>query len=72
MGQATIQVGAGQIAQVGTAGQTLVLASTPQPPGAMLLMRAVTPAGGAVQFTVPVLAPVDQYASLTPTAAPTP
>lgn len=70
LGQASVQVQPGHLAKVGDVGQTLVLASTPQPPGALLTMRAETASGGSIQFQVPVLPAEAEYASLTPTAVP--
>lgn len=83
-GQATAEVPAGGMVILGQPGATasasgqgpsgspsLVLGSTPQPPGALLVLRAETAAGGSVQITIPVLAPDGEYSSLTPTAGPT-
>ncbi len=79
-GESSVEVPAGGLVTLGqpaavatgAAAPSLVLGSTPQPPGALLTLRAQTAAGGSVQFTIPVMAPVGPYSSLKPTAAPTP
>lgn len=78
VGQTSVTVQPGTLVQVGPAGMTFALPQTPQPPGAMLWLQAQSPSG-SVQFSVPVVAAVNQYATLTPaspsptdTATPTP
>ena len=61
-----VDVPAFGIAQVGSdEGTQRILGETPGA-GRMMPMRAATTSGGAVDLTVPVLAPVGFYATLTP------
>src|SRR5262249_38236674 len=66
-----VDVPAFGITQVGSdEGTQMILEQTPGA-GRMMSMRAATTSGGAVDLTLPVLAPVGFYATLTP-PAPTP
>jgi hypothetical protein len=71
LGQATVEVAPGELAQIGPAGTTLDVPGVPVAPGQTLSVTASTSAGSA-QFTLPVLAPVNEYATLTPTTTPAP
>jgi hypothetical protein len=71
LGQTTVTVKPGQLVTVGTGtGATAFqLKDVPVEPGAILTLRATTDAGNA-DLTLPVLAPENQYKTITPTAAP--
>jgi len=61
-----VEVPAFGLTQVGSdQGTQMILGETPGA-GRMMPMRAATTSGGAVDLTVPVLAPVGFYATLTP------
>ena len=74
IGQTNLTATPGQLTQVGPGGTvSLQVSSVPQPPGAGLMLHAQTPDGGT-DFELPVLAPQNAYATITPTesAAPSP
>jgi hypothetical protein len=74
IGQTDLTATPGKLTQVGPGGtSSLQVSSVPQPPGAVLKLHAQTPDGGT-DFDLPVLAPQNAYATITPTqsAAPSP
>ena len=68
LAQATVSVQPGTLAQVGPAGVWLQVPKLPTPPGTYLCLRAQAATGGT-QLDLPVLAPTQQYATITPTPA---
>jgi hypothetical protein len=71
LGQTTVTATPGTLVQIGPSSPTkLQVQSVPVPPGSVLTVHVQGAAGGR-EFTVPVLAPENQYASLSPAAAPT-
>lgn len=68
---ASVTADPGKIAQIGPSAIAVTVPSVPQPPGSVLTLVAKTDGGGSVRFTVPVLEPKAEYASLTPTPTPT-
>lgn len=69
LGETKVDVQPGSLALVGQGGTAFDLAKVPTAPGTVLTIQAQTP-GGSTRFPLPVLAPTQQYATLTPTAAP--
>jgi hypothetical protein len=63
-----VQVAPGALVTLGAAGAgaTVVLGALPVPAGATMQVTLSTPSGGEVTSTVPVLAAVREYATLTP------
>jgi hypothetical protein len=73
VGQTSVTAKPGELAQIGPDGTQLQVSDVPMPPGSTLTLRAQTPSGGT-DFNLPVLAPQNQYSSITPseTASPSP
>lgn len=69
VGQASVTVEPGALAQVGPGGTAFDLAQVPTPPGSVLTIQAST-AGGSTTFPLPVMGALNQYATITPTATP--
>jgi hypothetical protein len=71
--QETVTAQPGVLLQLGVgSGDTFVqVPRIPQPPGSVLSLSVSTPDGGT-QLALPVLAPVNEYASITPSARPSP
>lgn len=72
LGETTVTVAPGEFVKVGPGDTVFNLPSVPTPPGSTLTIQAATATGGRQSFTLPVLAAVREYASLTPTPTPTP
>jgi hypothetical protein len=69
LGQGTVTAQPGQLTQIGPSGDTSVQVSdVPLPPGSVLHLQADTGSGGT-DFSLPVLAPVNQYSTITPSAS---
>ena len=67
IGQTTVTAKPGELTQVGPEGTSLQVSAVPLPPGSVLKLHAQTTAGGT-DFSLPVLAPQNQYSSITPSA----
>jgi hypothetical protein len=71
IGQATITAKPDQLVQLGSdSAQTVQVAQVPIPPGSTLTLNART-SGGSAEFSLPVVAQQNQYASITPTESAT-
>ncbi len=70
VGETSVDVSPRTLARVGPRGTTFDLPQVPSAPGANLTIQAAT-SGGSTQFTLPVLPPFNEYATLTPTVTPT-
>lgn len=71
IGEAKVEVPGGGLVLIGPGGAALDVAAVPVTPGAKLLLEATTGAGSDV-LQLPVLAAENEYATVTPTAAPSP
>ncbi|HEY6797016.1 MAG TPA: hypothetical protein VI248_20275 [Kineosporiaceae bacterium] len=70
LGQAVLTARPGALTTVGPNGDaTVQVPDVPLPPGSVLTIR-VQAAAGEHEFALPVLTPVAQYSSITPTASP--
>jgi hypothetical protein len=71
LGETTVTVKPGELVTVGsgTDATALQLRNVPVQPGAVLTLRATTDAGNA-DLSLPVLAPENQYKTITPSAEP--
>jgi hypothetical protein len=65
LAQATLNVQPGQLTQVGPGGTAVQVPDVKVPPGSVLTV-SIRSASGSKDFSLPVLAPVDQYSSITP------
>jgi hypothetical protein len=71
LGEATVEVAPGTLALLGPGGTALEVPEVTVAPGQTLVVSAATSAG-STQFPLPVMAAAHEYATLTPTTAPTP
>lgn len=70
VGQTSVTVQPGQLALIGPGGAAFDVPQVPTAPGTVLTIKAST-AGGSTTFPLPVQGALNQYATITPTTAPT-